>query len=145
MGHRYTAEDVIQELDKLVDASPGRKDEAARAGQGGRYARHGLPCCLVGAILVQLGASVATLKDLDRDDKQIDESTHPYWKRFDPVARKLLHYLQVRNDDGRTWDYIRLEAFTARGYWLEPHMPEAYHHRAFPGPWCTKDNVRRIT
>lgn len=138
---RYTVDDVIRAMDEIVDGRPDRVDPRPGRGLGGRYAEHGKPCCLVGEILVKLGASVATLKDLDRDSEQIKGSRHNYWRRFEPVTLELLTYLQDQNDSATSWDRIRIKAFQANRYWLR-ESSWRYRSRAFPGPWCTEENVR---
>ena len=143
---RITVDQVIEVMDAVVDGYPDGSDVRVgrSSGLGGRYVEHGEPCCLVGVMLVRFGASVATLKDLDREDEDITGSSHPYWKRFDPVALDLLSFLQRRNDSGSSWEQARREAFTANSYWKQWIKPgEAlYQERVFPGRWCNDMNVR---
>jgi hypothetical protein len=122
-------------MNEVIDGDPARKDEAAGNGLGGRYARHGQPCCLVGEILVKLGASVGTLKDLDREGEVIDKSRHPFWGRFDPVARALMASLQRNNDQGYQWGRIRWNLYRIDPYWIRVNPKFAY-----PGPWCNDEN-----
>ncbi len=126
---------VIKVLNTIVASNPSRRDEPARNGQGGRYARHGRPCCLVGEVLVNLGASVGTLKELDRDGRTIDDSPHPFWRRFDPIALQLLTALQRENDSGHSWGGTQWNLFRIDPYWKKRNPRFAY-----PGPWCTDEN-----
>jgi hypothetical protein len=143
---RITLDQVIEAMDGVVDGYPqGADARVSRSGSlGGRYVEHGEPCCLVGVILIRFGASVATLKDLDREDEEIKDSAHPYWKRFDPVALELLSYLQRQNDGGASWELARERAFTANKYWQRWIKPgeRLYQERVYPGPWCTDENAR---
>lgn len=134
-GYRYDLDLVIRVMDEVIDGDPARRDEAASNGLGGRYARHGKPCCLVGEVLVSLGASVGTLKELDRENETISDSRHPFWKRFDPVARDLLSSMQKSNDAGEQWGRIRWGLFRIDPYWVKANPKFAY-----PGPWCTDEN-----
>jgi hypothetical protein len=137
---------VIEVLDAVVDAKPKGFDvRVARSRDlGGRYAEHGEPCCLVGVLLIEFGATVATLKGLDREAKWIQESTHPYWRRFEPKALELLAFVQRQNDGGESWTRSRDLAFTGRTYWRDrlTGQESYYAERVFPGPWCTAENVR---
>lgn len=133
-GERYGLKDVMVALDAAVESDPARIDEAARD-LGGRYARHGKPCCLVGDVLIRMGFKVGTLKDLDRDEKQIDESRHPLWRRFSPAARQMLAAAQRMNDGGSQWGQIRWGLYRIDAYWKNQNHP-----RAYPGPWCTDEN-----
>jgi hypothetical protein len=134
-GYKYSLDLVIEAMNKVVDSDPARRDAAAGEGLGGRYVRHGKPCCLVGEILVTLGASVKTLKDLDREGEQIRDSRHPFWGRFDPVARDLMASLQKKNDQGRQWGQVKWSLFR-----IDPYWRKANPKFAFPGPWCTDEN-----
>lgn len=133
--YRYSLDDITRVMNEVIDGDPARKDEAADAGLGGRYARHGKPCCLVGEILIKLGASVGTLKELDRENETIKDSRHPFWNRFEPVARELMDSLQHKNDRGEQWGRVRWELYRIDPYW---HAQK--HPRAYPGPWCNDEN-----
>jgi hypothetical protein len=132
---KYDLNSVVAALNKVVDSDPARKDQAASDGLGGRYIRHGCPCCLVGEILVELGASLGTLKGLDRDGQAIDGSRHPFWRRFHPDALNLMIALQRANDGGSHWSQIKWDMFRIDPYWIK-----ANPKFAFPGPWCTEEN-----
>lgn len=132
---RHSLDQVIEVMDRVVDTDPARRDDAARSGLGGRYARHGKPCCLVGEILIELGASVGTLKELDREGLTIDNSQHPFWRRFEPVARDLMVSLQKKNDRGIQWGQVRWDLFRIDPYWRKVNPKFAY-----PGSWCTDEN-----
>lgn len=134
-GYKYGLDDVIRAMNETIDPDPNRRDEAARNGQGGRYTRRGKPCCLIGEVLVNLGASVGTLKDLDRDAELIDDSGHPFWKRFDPLARDLMGAMQKQNDRGEQWGRIKWNLFRIDPYWLKENPKFAY-----AGSWCTLEN-----
>jgi hypothetical protein len=133
--NRYDMDSVTRVVDRLIDGDPARRDEAAGSGLGGRYARHGKPCCLVGEVLVALGASVGTLKELDKENEQISDSRHPFWRRFDPVTREFLSAMQKKNDRGEQWGRIKWELFRIDPYWVKANPKFAY-----PGPWCTNEN-----
>jgi hypothetical protein len=143
---RISVDRVIEVLDAVVDAKPKGFDvRVARSRDlGGRYAEHGEACCLVGVMLIEFGASIATLKELDREAKWIQDSTHPYWKRFEPEALELLAFVQRQNDGGASWARTRDLAFTGRSCWRErlTGSESYYAERVFPGPWCTAENVR---
>jgi hypothetical protein len=143
---RITLETVIEVMDKVIAGTPAGADSRVGRKLGGRYAEHGKPCCLVGVMLIEFGASVATLKELDREAKWIEESVHPYWRRFEPLALSLLAFLQRQNDSGDSWEEAALAAFTGSSYWRDLLTGgEAYYlDRVFRGrPWLTADKVRK--
>lgn len=131
--YRYGLDTVTRVMNEIIDSDPARIDSAAKD-LGGKYARHGKPCCLIGEILVKLGASVGTLKELDREGEMLDDSGHPFWRRFEPVARDLMASLQRANDSGRQWGQIRWNLYRIDPYWKRNNHP-----RAYPGPWCTDE------
>lgn len=138
--------EVIRVMDQVIEHYPADSDARIDRSRllGGRYAEHGEPCCLVGVMLIRFGASVATLKDLDREDEEISDSKHPYWKRFDPVALSLLAFLQRQNDGGASWTRTRELAFSPNTYWQSWLKPgdRLYQERVYPGLWCTDENAR---
>lgn len=142
---RYGLDDVIRVMDQVIDKEPERIDRRAEGRLGCVFAEHGAASCLVGEMLVALGVEVRTLRALDREGKYIHESEHPFWRRFQSEARDLLAYLQRRNDDGDTWTRARVQAFTVQRRWFEEGPESRYYHRAFPGPWLTAENYRKIT
>lgn len=143
--YKYDLDRVVKAMDWVVDAAPDRIDRRAEGDLGCVYAEHGAAACLVGAILVDLGVEVRTLKGLDREGKYIHESEHPFWRRFQPEARDLLSFLQRQNDASWTWESAREQAFTVRRRWFEEGPESRYYHRAFPGNWLTAENYRTIT
>ncbi len=121
-----TVTDVKAALDRVVDADPGRTDRRIEDHLNPRYLDHGKPTCLVALLLIELGYRTALLRDLDREHAvghlatvgvRINESRHPALKRLDPNARRLLQYLQNRQDRGHCWDYIAEQAFGPKGVW----------------------------
>lgn len=122
--YRYLAGQFVTLLRELSPQERARIDERVRRGVhgGARYVEHGEPCCLVAYLLVRVGVTVETLRDLDREGRRYDdgesgsmqlrESRHPFWDRFEPAARRLLEFLQLVQDSGRTWGEVADEALT---------------------------------
>jgi len=126
-----TAADVKHALDRVVDDDPARTDRRIEAHLNPRYLDQGQPTCLVAELLIELGYRTALLRDLDREHSvghvaatgvRIHESRHPALKRLDPKARRLLQFLQNRQDRGQCWDFIAEQAFRPKPVWTLPRI-----------------------
>jgi len=118
---RITVTAVTETLRVVVAEHPGRADRRATDGLPARYIDAGKPNCLVAMVLVRLGYSAGILKALDQEHPtgeltqpgvRVAESRHPALRKIDPVARRLLQYVQDAQDQGRRWDAILTDSCT---------------------------------
>ncbi len=136
---RVTVASVTQVLRATVAEYPGRADRRATDGLPARYIDRGGPNCLVALVLVRLGFSVGVLKALEQEHPggelcqagvKIAESRHPALRKIDPLARRLLQFVQDQQDAGRRWDVIVTDALTPT-WWATRRGNEARK------PWLT--------
>ncbi len=132
---RVTSVAVRDAMTSVVEQFPGRKDPRPADGKPPRYVVNGAPHCFVAHVLSRLGWSVGQLHALDAEPGdgpplagvKIATSQHPSLRRVDPVALKLLAFVQARQDRGFTWASIVDSAFA-----VNPSFPNWDRDRK---PW----------
>ncbi|MEU2043680.1 hypothetical protein [Nocardia niwae] len=136
---RFDVADIHAVLEAVVFADPHRRDHYVATGHAPRYVVAGHPCCLVAAVLWELGFSLGVLRALDRESKdptgraggtiELSGSQHPILKRFTPAARALLESLQRHQDRKQPWAKVVADACGRDPHWLDQR-----HHRE-GRPW----------
>ena len=139
---RIDVADVRTVLEEIAAESPDHRDRRAEDGLPARYMDdQGRPACFVARVLIRLGFAPTILKALDSEYAlgeisprvRIQESSHPALKKISGDARRLLQYIQDRQDAGLRWGRIVKDAFRidklslprrvrARKPWLFPDL-----------------------
>lgn len=123
-----TVADVKGALETVARADPDHVDRRPAEGLPSRYVEQGKPACLVARALARLGFSVGVLKALDAERPvgellapgvRVEESRHPALRKLDPMALRLLQYVQDQQDSGRRWGRVVGDAFTT-SVWRGP-------------------------
>lgn len=126
---RITVDMVRSALEGVVADDPQRVDWRADLDQPARYLDNGQPSCLLARVLVKLGFSAGVLQELDREyptgeiihaGVPISASRHPALVKIDPIAMRLLQFVQDQQDVGRDWTAVVRAAFRRsplRGIW----------------------------
>lgn len=128
ISRAITVNAVKEVLEDIVANNPDRADPRVEEGMHARYVHHGRPNCLVAHTLTRLGFSMSVLRALDREHgvgNVVDagvpliESRHPALRRIDPLALRLLDFVQARQDDGERWASVVRDAFHRHRYFGE--------------------------
>lgn len=122
---KISVTDVRTALVEVVSEDPEHADPRVVDDLPPRYIAQGEPVCLVAKVLTRLGFSVGVLKQLDTEPRigdilhkgvKVAESRHPALRKIDPVALRLLAYVQDQQDRGQKWANIVGEAFNRSRY-----------------------------
>lgn len=139
-SRKITVDDVKTALETVALTDPDHIDRRAAEGLPARYIDRGKPDCLVARSLAKLGFSTGVLKALDQEHPvgeilhagvRVEESRHPALRKIDPLALRLLQYVQDQQDNGQRWGRIVADAFST-SVWRTP-----FDHRR--KPWLFDD------
>lgn len=138
-----TVEQVKELLAKVAEEQPERADARVERNLAPRYVEHGEPCCLVAVVLHEAGFTVPQLRQLDTEPGNVAggvvfaQSRHPLVKRIAPGARRLLDYLQRRQDQGReSWADLADRALQRGKYTPTPQQSSPYHYDNVARRWA---------
>ncbi len=118
---RIDVADVMTALETVVAEDPNHVDRRAKDGLPARYVDRGAPNCLVARVLAELGFSLGVLRSLDQEHPtgdlfhvgvRVQDSRHAALRKIDPLAMRLLAFVQTAQDRGEKWGAIARNAVT---------------------------------
>lgn len=115
---KIDADAVAAQLARFADDPTHAGARDSRTGTAGRrYVADGAPCCLVARIMHNQGATVAALRELDREGNghgvRISASRAAVARRYTRGALELLDFVQRIQDSGSTWDVVAARVLRA--------------------------------
>ncbi len=123
---KITVHAVRAAMEQIAAAQPTHVDRRAADDLPARYVSGGIANCFVARVLEKLGYSLGVLKALDHEHPvgdlsapgvRVAESRHPALKKIDGDAKRLLQWVQDKQDAGQAWGRIVEQAFKPKGVW----------------------------